>query len=107
MKKAALLVLLCGLGVLQLSLLEALLPYDRPHPISQLADRALPGPKCDPHSNLAWEFESDYRQHPTHRVVAYALLGLLNLGNLCLIFGLARAFRRFGWTTSRPFELRR
>jgi hypothetical protein len=107
LKKAAVLVLLCGLAVLQLSMFEGFLPYDWPHPISQLADRALPGPKYDPHSNLAWEFESDYRQHPMHRVVAYALLGLLNLGDLCLIFASPRMFRRFGWTTSRPFELRR
>jgi hypothetical protein len=102
LKKAALLTLLCALVVLQLWMFEGFLPYDWPHPISQLADRALP--KYDPHPNLAWEFESDYRQHPVHRVVAYALLGLLNLANLYLVFEIGRRFRRLRWSTSRPSE---
>jgi len=42
---------------------------------------------------MGWEFESDFRQHPWHRVLADALLGLVSVGNFCLILVIVRMFR--------------
>jgi hypothetical protein len=34
---------------------------------------------------MGWEFELDFRQHPSHRAVFYGLLAILAIGNAYLI----------------------
>ena len=78
----------------QLWVFEGFLPYDWPHPINHLYERVFPTPKYDPHPNMAWEFELDFRQHPWHRVLADALLILQSAVYFSLILMIVRALRR-------------
>lgn len=94
MKKTTFLVLIFFLIVFQLFLLEALVPYYWPHPIDELWRRIFPLPPYDPHPSMAWEFELDFRDHPSHRILADAMLALLSLGNVCLIILAVRQIGR-------------
>ncbi len=94
LKRATLLVVLFGLAILEAGLLEGFLPYEWRHPISQLSARIFPSPRYDPHPDMSWEFELDFRQHPWHRAMEYAVLGVLSLGNAYLIAKVWRAFSR-------------
>jgi hypothetical protein len=85
LKKGLLLLALLGLVVVEASLLEGFLPYEWPHPINQLIERAFPTPRYDPHPNMRWEIESVLREHPQYRAVEYVMLALLVLGDGCLI----------------------
>jgi hypothetical protein len=94
LKKGLLLTVLLGLLIAEASLLEGFLPYEWPHPTNQLIERIFPRPRYDPHPNMGWEFELDFRQHPWHRAVEYVVLGLLALGDGYLIVKIWRTVRR-------------
>jgi len=48
----------------------------------------------DPHPDMSWEFELDFRQHPSHRVVAYGVTAILTIGNAYLIAKVWKALSR-------------
>jgi hypothetical protein len=73
------------------------LPFRQPvlmHAIHQQSERIFPREKYDPHPDMGWEFELDYRQHPSHRVAMYGLLGTLVLGVAYLISKVWRRLRQ-------------
>ena len=43
-------------------------------------ERVFPSAKYDPHPDMDWEFELDYRQHPAHRVLLHGAVGVLMTG---------------------------
>ena len=94
LRKGLLLVFLCGLLYLGTVLLECFLPYEWRYAIDQRFDRISPSPVYAPHPNMDWEFELDFRQHPWHRLIQYAVLGVLTLGDAYLISRVWRAFRK-------------
>jgi hypothetical protein len=94
-KRAVLVLAFAGLVIVEFGLLESFLPYEWRHAIHQQTDRVLTSPKYDPHPDMDWEFELDYRQHPAHRVVMYGVVGLLAAGVACLIVKTWRKLRQF------------
>ena len=94
LKKSLLLVALCGLLYPGADLLEGFLPYKWRHAIDQRFDRIFPTPVYAPHPDMYWEFELDFRQHPSDRLFAYAVFGILSLGDAYLISRVWRAFRK-------------
>ncbi len=91
-KRALLVLALAGLAVVEIGLLESFLPYEWRHSIHQQTERVFPSAKYDPHPDMDWEFELDYRQHPAHRVVMYAVITVLVTGVGYLI---AKTWRKF------------
>ena len=79
-KRTVLVLALAVLAVVEVGLLESFLPYQWRHAIHQQVDRVLPSDKYDPHPDMDWEFELDYRQHPAHRVVMYGVVAVLATG---------------------------
>ena len=93
-KRAMLVIALAGLFVIEIGLMESFLPYKWQHEIYQQSERIFPSEKYDPHPDMGWEFELDYRQHPSHRVAMYGLLGTLVLGVAYLISKVWRRLRQ-------------
>jgi hypothetical protein len=83
MRRTLLLLVLAGLFLLELALLEAL-PYEYTHAISERLDRIFHTKPYAPHQ-MDWEFELDFRQHPSHRVAMYVITAVLATGNAFLI----------------------
>ena len=94
LRKAILLSVLFGLVLIQAALLEGILPYEWRHAIHQQSLRIFPSERYDPHPDMDWEFELDFRQHPSHRAILYAVTGILTLGNVFLYAKVLQAFRR-------------
>jgi hypothetical protein len=94
MKRTLLLVVLAGLVLLELVILEAYLPYEYSHAISERFDRILHTKPYPPHQYMDWEFELHYRQHPSHRIVMYVITAVLATGNAFLIAKVWKARRR-------------
>jgi hypothetical protein len=92
-KRALLVLALAGLAVVEIGLLESFIPYEWRHSIHQQTERVFPSAKYDPHPDMDWEFELDYRQHPAHRVVMYAVVTVLVTGVGYLIGKTWRKFR--------------
>lgn len=85
MRRILLLLVLAGLFFLQLALLEAFLPYEYTHVISEHLDRIFHTKPYPPHRHMDWEFELDFRQHPSRRVAMYLITAVLATGNAFLI----------------------
>ncbi|SRR5713226_7482967 len=94
LKKALLLIVLCGLVLIEVGLLEGILPYEWRHAIHQQSLRVFPSESYDPHPDTDWEFELDFREHPSHRAILYAVTGILALGNALLGVKVLQALRR-------------
>jgi hypothetical protein len=45
---------------------------------------------------MDWEFEMDFQQHPSHRLIEFAVLGVLTLGDAYLTLRVWRAIRKSG-----------
>ena len=102
LKKPLLLILLLALVLLEAVILEAFLPYEWQHAIQHQTDRIFPREKYDPHPDMGWEFfELDYRQHPSHRAVLYAVAAILSVGNAYLIAKVWKALNRLKAPTAR------
>jgi len=84
-KRVALVSALAGLVFVEIGLLESFLPYEWRHAIHQQTERVFPSAKCDPHPDMDWEFELDYRQHPAHRLLMYGVVGVVEAGVAYLI----------------------
>jgi hypothetical protein len=93
-KRGLLIVALTGLFIFELGLLEGFLPYEWQHAIHQRSERIFPSKKYEPHPDMGWEFELDYRQHPSHRVAMYTLQGVLVVGVGYLITKIWQRMRR-------------
>ena len=93
-KTGLLIVALFALMYLGAGLLEGFLPYEWRHAIDQRFEQVFPSPVYAPHPDMYWEFELDFRQHPADRLFAYAVFGILSLGNAYLISRVWRAFRK-------------
>jgi hypothetical protein len=74
-----------GLVAFELILLEAYLPYEWSHAISERVDRVFHIEPYPAHPNMDWEFERDFRQHPSHRIAIYLITAILATGNAFLI----------------------
>ena len=94
LKKGLLLVTLCGLLYVGAGLVESLFPYEWRHAIDQRFDRIFPGRVYAPHPDMDLEFEMDFRQHPAHRLIEFAILGVLIIGDAHLILKVWRAIRK-------------
>jgi hypothetical protein len=93
-KKPLLMTLLLALVILEGAVLEGFLPYAWQHAIQQRSERVFPSTRYDPHPDMAWEFELDFRQHPSHRAVLYGVLAILAIGNAYLISKVWKALGR-------------
>jgi hypothetical protein len=93
-KRAALVITLVALIIIEIGLLEGFLPYRWRHAVHEQSERVFPSQKYDPHPDMDWEFELDYRQHPSHRVAMYGFLGTLVLGVAYLISKVSRRLRK-------------
>jgi hypothetical protein len=80
----------------KLILLEAFLPYDWNHAISDRVDRVFHIEPYAPHPNMDWEFELDFRQHPSHRIAMYLITIVLATGNAFLIAKVWKIQKRLG-----------
>jgi hypothetical protein len=94
MKRALLRLALGLLLVLQLVLLEGLLPYEWRHPIADVLDRVFPPQRYEPHPNMDWEIETVLRQHLAFRIAVYLITAVLATGNAFLITKVWRAQKR-------------
>ena len=77
LKRVVLVLALTGLAIVEVGFLESFLPYEWRHVIDQRTERVFPSPKYDPHPDMDWEFELDYRQHPAHRFAEYGVVTVL------------------------------
>ena len=93
-KTGLLLVALFALMYLGAGLLEGFLPYEWRHAIDRRFEQVFPSPVYAPHPDMDWEFELDFRQHPWHRLIQYAVLGALTLGDAYLLSRVWRAIRK-------------
>ena len=84
-RRAMLVIVLAGLFIFEIGLLEGFLPYKWQQEIYQQSERIFPSKKYEPHPDMGWEFELDYRQHPSHRIAMYGLQGVLVVGVAYLI----------------------
>jgi len=94
LRRLLLVIVLGGLIVLEAGLLEGLLPYEWRHAIHQQSERIFPSARYDPHPDMDWEFELDYRQHPWHRAVTHGFQGILVIGVAYLILRIGRGLGR-------------
>ena len=92
MRRTLLLLVLIGLFLLELVLLEAYLPYEWTHAISERLDRIFHTEPYAPHQ-MDWEFELDFREHPSHRITMYVITAVLATGNAFLIAKVWKARR--------------
>lgn len=88
------------LVLFEVAFLEGTLPYEWRHAINQQSEKVLPSKRYDPHPDMDWEFELDFRQHPSHRAVLYGLSAILAFGNACLIAKVWQSVRRLKGSTS-------
>jgi hypothetical protein len=93
MKRAAVLIVLLGLVVLELLLLESLVPYRRHHPVSEALGHIFPSQEYQPHPNMDSEIEIVLRQHRSLRIGLYLLTAALATGNAFLISRVWKAWR--------------
>jgi hypothetical protein len=98
-KRAMLVIVLVGLFVFEVGLLEGFLPYRSRHAIHQQFERVFPSERYDPHPDMDWEFELDFRQYPSHRIASYALLGILVIGVAYLI---SKVWQKLRFESIRP-----
>ena len=84
-QRAMLVIAFAGLFIIEIGLLEGFLPYKLQHAIHQQSERIFPSKKYEPHPDMGWEFELDYRQHTSHRIAMYCLQGVLVVGVAYLI----------------------
>jgi hypothetical protein len=92
-KTGLLIVALAGLFIFELGLLEGFLPYEAQHAIHQRSERIFPSKRYEPHTDMGWEFELDYHQHPSHGIAMYGLLGVLVFGVAYLILKIWKRLR--------------
>jgi len=85
-----------SLVAFELVLLEGDLPYEWSHAISERVDRVLHIEPYAPHQNMDWEFELDFRQHPSHRIAMYLIITVLATGNAFLIAKVWKTQKRLG-----------
>jgi hypothetical protein len=90
-KRAMLVSVLVGLFIFQIGLLEGFLPYKWQQEIYRQSERIFPSKKYEPHPDMGWEFELDYRHHPSHRIAIYGLQGVLVVG---VAFLIARVWKK-------------
>jgi hypothetical protein len=100
MRRVLLLVVMIGLLGLELALLEAYLPYEWSDPISERVDRFFHTEPYAPHPNMDWEFELDFRQHPSHRIAMYVITAILATGNAFLIAKVWKTQKRLAESSS-------
>ena len=100
LKKPLLVILLLTLVLFEAAVLEEFLPYEWRHAIHQQSERVFPSKQYDPHPDMDWEFELDFRQHPWHRTVVYGVSTIPAIGNVYLIAKVWKAFRRLKGSTS-------
>jgi hypothetical protein len=93
-------ILLLALVLLEAVILEGFLPYEWQHAIQQRYDRVFPSERYDPHPDMGWEFDLDFRQHPWHRAIAYGFTALLAIGDAYLIVKVWEALHRLKARTS-------
>ena len=62
-------------------------------------------PVYAPHPDMYWKFELDFCQHPWDRLFAYAVFGILILGDAYLISRVWRTFRESPTSTETPIPL--
>jgi hypothetical protein len=86
----------CGLVFVEVGLLESFLPYEWRNAIHQQTERVFPSAKYDPHPEMDWEFQLDFRQHPAHRVVMFGIVGVLMSGVAYLLMKTWRKLRQVG-----------
>jgi hypothetical protein len=99
LKLVLLLAALCGLLYLGAGLRQGFLPLEWRHAIDQQFERIFPSHVYAPHPDMDWEFEMDFRQHPWHTRIEFAVLGVLTVGDACLISRVSRAIRK---STANP-----
>ncbi len=58
----------CSWDSFEIGLLEGFLPYKWQQEICHQSEPIFPSKKYEPHPDMGWEFELDYRQHPSHRI---------------------------------------
>lgn len=92
--------------LLEVGLLEGLLPYEWRHAIHQTTERVFPSPKYDPDPDLDWEFELDFRQHPAHRVEMFGIVGVLVSGVAYLIMRTWRELHKYE-NVCHPWEAKK
>lgn len=93
MKRAAFILLLLALLLLELWILEGFLPYGWRHPISELYDYLFPSQPYSPH-NVGLEFEMFLREHLLWRIGGYVFIALLATANGFLITKVWKALRQ-------------
>jgi hypothetical protein len=98
-KKPLLVTLLLTLVLLEAAFLEGFLPYEWRHAIHQQSERVFPSKRYDPHPDMDWEFELDFRQHPSHRAAFYGLSATIAIGNAYMI---AKVWKALGHSKVRP-----
>jgi hypothetical protein len=84
-RKPFFVMLLLALVLFEAAIFEGFLPYEWQHAIRQQSERVLPSKRYEPHPDMGWEFELDFRQHPSHRAVFYGVSAILAIGNAYLI----------------------
>lgn len=84
-RRAMLVIVLAGLFIFEMGLLEGFLPYKWQQKVYQQSERIFLSKKYELHPDMGWEFELDYRQHPSHRIAMYGLQGVLVVGVAYLI----------------------
>ena len=94
LKKGLLLVALCLLLYFGAGLLEGFLPYEWRHVIDQRFDLFFPHRVYAPHPDMDWEFEMHFRQHPSHRLIEFVVLGILVTADGYIISRVWRALRK-------------
>jgi hypothetical protein len=94
MKRAALVILLLVLVVLELLLLEGFLPYGWHHPIYELFQRIFLGQPYAPHPRMDLEIEMVLRQHLSWRIGFYLGAAALAIANGVLILKASSALRK-------------
>lgn len=95
LRRGLVLSILVVLVLVEMILVEEFLPYKWRHAIHQRTERIFPTETYAPHPDMDWEFELDFRQHPTHRAVEYGVHGVLVVIDSYLIAVTWRKFVRF------------
>ena len=94
MRKPLLVILLLTLVLVEAAILEGFLPYEWRHAIHQQSEKLFPSKKYDPHPDMDWEIELDFRQYPSHRAIVYGVSAILAIGNGYLITKVRQALLR-------------